>query len=301
MASAIASHARAVPGSRRLLAAFGDERLVALVRRGSPAAFEALYDRHHRALLSFCRHLLGSREDAEDAVQFAFTSAHERLHADARAVVFRPWLFTVARNRALSMLRARRPSAAGGAERSTAGLSEEVERREDLRALVADLGGLPERQRSALLLAELGGFDHREIAEVVGCEAAQVKALVFQARTKLAEGRRAREIPCAEVREQLAAGARSRGRWNGVVARHVRSCSGCEELATEVRRQRRMMALVLPVIPGRAPSRPPAPEEEAAARRSSGSSPRPAPSRRAPPRWARYARSESARWRPAER
>lgn len=98
----------AVPGSRRLLAAAGDERLVALVRRGSGAAFEALYDRHHHALLSFCRHLLGSREDAEDAVQFAFTSAYQGLRRDSRPVTFKPWLFTIARNQ--GCVRASRPT-----------------------------------------------------------------------------------------------------------------------------------------------------------------------------------------------
>lgn len=118
-----------------------------------------------------------------------------------------------------------------------------------LRALVGDLGRLPERQRSALLLAALGGFDHGEIAEVVGCEVGQVKALVFQARTKLTEDRRARDIPCPEIREQLAAGSRAGRRRRGAVARHVRACAGCTDFATEVRRQQGMLALVLPVVP----------------------------------------------------
>ena len=51
----------------RLLRAAPDERLVAALRRGDEKAFEAIYDRHHRALLGFCRHMLGSHEEAEDA------------------------------------------------------------------------------------------------------------------------------------------------------------------------------------------------------------------------------------------
>src|SRR4051812_2939483 len=54
-------------GNRRLRR-LGDERLAALVARGDVGAFEALYDRHHAALLAFCRHMTGSREDGEDAL-----------------------------------------------------------------------------------------------------------------------------------------------------------------------------------------------------------------------------------------
>jgi hypothetical protein len=50
----------APPRSRRLLAALGDDRLVAEARRGNETAFEAIFERYHRPLLSFCRHILGS-------------------------------------------------------------------------------------------------------------------------------------------------------------------------------------------------------------------------------------------------
>ena len=60
-----------------------DDRLVRFVRRGDPTAFEVLYDRHAAALLSFCLYMLGSRHDAEDAVQATFASAHRSLLADS--------------------------------------------------------------------------------------------------------------------------------------------------------------------------------------------------------------------------
>ena len=63
----------------RLLRAAPDERLVAALRRGDEKAFEAIYDRHHRALLGFCRHMLGSHEEAEDALQRVFVAAHRHL------------------------------------------------------------------------------------------------------------------------------------------------------------------------------------------------------------------------------
>src|SRR5665809_86109 len=91
----------------RLLRGASDERLVAALRRGDESAFEAIYDRHHRALLGFCRHMLGSHEEAEDALQRGFVSAHGHLRDGTAHVNLKPWLYTIARNRCLSSLRAR--------------------------------------------------------------------------------------------------------------------------------------------------------------------------------------------------
>src|SRR4051794_34245276 len=149
----------------RPLSARSDEALVDLVRRGDDAAFEVLYDRYHRGILAFCRHMLGSREESEDAVQQTFLSAYDAMRRSSRHLQARPWLYTIARNRCLSMLRARRerPAADGELVVPTEGLADTVERRADLRAMLADLLGLPEDQRAALLLAELGDLSHGEI------------------------------------------------------------------------------------------------------------------------------------------
>ena len=85
-----------------------DDRLVAMVRTGSEPAFEAIFDRHHRTVLAFCRHMVGSPEEAEDAVQHTFLAAYRQLRHAPGPIHLRPWLYTVARNRCLSMLRARR-------------------------------------------------------------------------------------------------------------------------------------------------------------------------------------------------
>src|SRR5687767_9740766 len=66
--------------SKRLLALAPDERLVARIRRGSDVAFEVAFERHGPGVLSFCRHMLGSREEAEDAVQHTFAAAYRALH-----------------------------------------------------------------------------------------------------------------------------------------------------------------------------------------------------------------------------
>ena len=238
-----------IPRSRKLLSALSDERLVEQLRRGSEIAFEVLYDRHHRAILSYCRHMLGSLDEAEDAVQQSFVSAHADLIATDKPIRFKAWLYTIARNRCLTMLRARRERPSDEIELiSTAGLGEEVQQRDDLRAMVGDVQELPEDQRAALILSELGDLSHAEVAQVIGCPEAKVKSLVFQARSGLIERRKARDTPCEEIREELAT-LRGGSLRRGPIRRHLNACPACAEFRADVKRQRQMLALVLPVFP----------------------------------------------------
>src|SRR3954451_5211188 len=95
----------ALSGRSPLLRLQGDERLLALTRRGNSAAFEALVQRYESRLLAFCRHMLGSREDAEDVLQEVFTASYNAILADDRPINARPWLYRIARNRCLNHLR----------------------------------------------------------------------------------------------------------------------------------------------------------------------------------------------------
>jgi RNA polymerase sigma factor (sigma-70 family) len=226
----------------------GDQRLVAQIRQGNDTAFEVAYERHGPGILSFCRHMLGSREDAEDAVQYAFAAAYRDLLRDDREINLKPWLYRIARNRCISVLRSRREAPSDAIELSTVGLAEKVERRVELRELLADLRELPSDQREALLLTEIGGLSHAEVSGVLGCEVAQVKALVFSARNKLIERRQARDAPCEEIREQLA-NLRGGSLRRNHLRHHLHGCHACREYRDEVQRQRRMLATALPVMP----------------------------------------------------
>jgi hypothetical protein len=123
-----------------------------------------------------------------------------------------------------------------------------VQRRQDLRDLLSDLSGLPDEQRAALVLAELGAVSHDEIATVLDVPREKVKALVFQARTSLLASRKARDTPCEEIREQIAnlSGGSLR---RTTLRRHLRECPGCTAFRQEVAMQRRALAVALPVIP----------------------------------------------------
>jgi RNA polymerase sigma factor (sigma-70 family) len=240
---------RSVPSSRRLLSSHSDDRLVAEAKCGSEAAFEAIYERYHRPLLSFCRHMLGSREDTEDVLQHTFSAAFRTLARTDGRIRLQPWLYTIARNRCISVIRARREQPVEEVEPvPTAGLSEEIERRSDLRDLLYDIAELPENQRAALVLSEAADLGHAEIAEVLDCEKKRVKALIFQARSSLITSRRARDVACTDIRAKLAT-ARGSALRGATLRRHLKRCPGCAEYAEEVRRQRAMLAVVLPVAP----------------------------------------------------
>src|SRR5688500_9298716 len=249
---ASAARRPAHPGPRvpaRLLRLASDERLVEHVRRGSEPAFEAVFDRHHRGVLAFCRHMLGSAEEGEDAVQHTFMAAYRSLVGSSRPIQLRPWLYTIARNRCLSVLRARREKPVDDLEElQTENLSVQVQRRQDLRDLLRDVGELPEEQRAALVLAEVGGVSHDEIAEVLGVPREKVKALVFQARSSLISSREARETPCEDIRVQLSE-LRGGALRRNTLRRHLSTCPGCRQFRAALQDQRKMLALALPVVP----------------------------------------------------
>jgi RNA polymerase sigma factor (sigma-70 family) len=219
------------------------------LRQGDEHCFEAIFKRHHAPLLSYCRHMLGNREEAEDALQQAFIRAHRALLGASPPRELRPWLYAIARNCCLSAIAARRPTGElYDGTPSLVGLTDEVHERQDLRDLVGDIGRLPEDQRSALLLSELEDLDHRAIATIVGCPVSKVKALIYQARTTLIAERAARESPCQEIRERLAV-ARGGELRRGSLRRHLNICPGCRDFQSAIAAQRQSLASVLPVLP----------------------------------------------------
>jgi RNA polymerase sigma factor (sigma-70 family) len=251
--AATAVHVRSPgPARARRLPRVGDDRLVARVRAGDDAAFEIIYDRYYRGLLAFCGHMLGSRQEAEDALQHSFASAYRALRGSAGDIDLRPWLYTIARNRCLSALRAQRAQVS--ADRLAAevgpfeGMPAQVQQRADLRELVDELQRLPDDQRAALVLFELGDESHAQIAAVLGVRREKVKALVFQAREALMRARDARATPCVEIREQLATDT-GRVPRRSVARRHIDRCPGCADFEREVRRQRAAFAAILPLVP----------------------------------------------------
>ncbi|HWC26394.1 MAG TPA: sigma-70 family RNA polymerase sigma factor, partial [Solirubrobacteraceae bacterium] len=240
-------------GPTPLLRLQSDERLIALVRRGNHAAFEMLVSRYGSRLLAFCRHMLGSREDAEDVLQEVFAAAFNAILADDRAINVRPWLYRIARNRSLNHLRRVQPI---GVDSMDVHLSEggvttadKVHRREDFRLLVADVQDLPETQKTALLLREIDALSYEQIAEAMETTIPSVKSLLVRARVSLAEAAEARTLTCEQVREELGEVAEGLRRSSAPMRRHVRGCERCRGFKSQLRSTNKALAAVFPVAP----------------------------------------------------
>ena len=245
--------AESLRGPTPLLRIQSDERLVTLTRRGNQAAYEALVARYQSRLLAFCRHMLGSREDAEDVLQEVFAAAFNAMMADDRALNVRPWLYRIARNRSLNHLRR---TQAIGVDSMDVHLSEhgattadKVHKREEFRQLMEDVQELPETQRTALLLREIDALSYEQIAEAMETTVPSIKSLLVRARVSLAEAAEARLLTCEEVREELGEVAEGLRRTTAPARRHLRSCDRCTAFRKQLRDTNKALASVLPVGP----------------------------------------------------
>jgi RNA polymerase sigma factor (sigma-70 family) len=240
-------------GRSPLLRLQSDERLIALVRRGNHHAFEALVARYQARLLAFCRHMLSSKEDAEDVLQEVFAAAFNAVLADDRSINVRPWLYRIARNRSLNHLRR---TQAVGVDSMDVHLSEngqttadKVHRREEFRLLIADVQELPETQRTALLLREIDALSYEQIAEAMETTVPSVKSLLVRARVSLAEAAEARLLSCEEVRRELGEVAEGLMRTSAPVRRHARGCDRCATFRKQLRQNNKALAALFPVGP----------------------------------------------------
>jgi RNA polymerase sigma factor (sigma-70 family) len=250
------THPSTVPGLRgpsALLRLQSDERLIGLTRRGHHAAFETLCGRYQSRLLSFCRHMLGSREDAEDVLQEVFAAAFNAVLADEREINVRPWLYRIARNRSLNHLR--RTAAIGvdsmDVHYAENGIStgDKVLRRESFRELIADVHELPETQRTALLLREIDALSYEQIAHAMETTVPSVKSLLVRARISLAEAAEARKLSCEEVRLELGEVAEGLTKLSTPSRRHVRGCERCLSFKKQLKQNNHALAAILPVGP----------------------------------------------------
>src|SRR5256714_5862208 len=238
-------------GRSPLLRLKGDDQLIELTRKGQHGAFEALVSRYQSRLLAFCRHMLGSTEDAEDVLQEVFTAAFNAICADERPINARPWLYRIARNRCLNHLR--RPQHAGQDSMDVferdggATTADTVHTREEFRQIVADVGELPESQRTALLLREIDALSYEQIAEAMDTTVPSVKSLLVRARVSLAEAAEARLLTCEEVRIELGQVAAGLTRSSPPIRRHLRMCERCTVFRRELRKTNRALAAVYPI------------------------------------------------------
>jgi RNA polymerase sigma factor (sigma-70 family) len=243
--------AHPAPARTLFLSRLSDERLARLVAAGSRRAIGELYKRYHQPLYRYCRSILLNDPDAQDAVQSTFVSALSALQRSQRDAPLRPWLFRIAHNESISLVRRRRGSGEELAEEHAPPVASAAERageRARLALLITDLVELPDRLRSALCMRELSGLSHEEIAIALNMSVGGAKQAIFEARRALAEFVEGRDMPCEEIRRKISDGDRRALRGRRVRA-HLRDCRGCAAFAAAMPARRADLRALAPVLP----------------------------------------------------
>lgn len=178
-----------------------DLEAAAEARKGNQLAFRALVERHSRSVFRLAFRMTGNEQDAEDMVQETFLRAYKQLHRFDGRASFGTWLYRIAANCSLDLLRARRTrkeqsctAASDGDESknlldnvaSPAPDPERIARSEQLANMLEPaLQQLSETERTAFVLRHYEGHDIEEIAKVLGVNKGAAKHSVFRAVQKL--------------------------------------------------------------------------------------------------------------------
>jgi RNA polymerase sigma factor (sigma-70 family) len=239
------SEAAAAPGLSRWQS---DERLTRRACGGDERAFAAIFRRYHQPLYRFCLAIVGNPEDAQDVLQNTMVKVMRALPGEERTIELKPWLYRIAHNEAIDLLRRRRETRQLDAELAAPGygLAEDVATRERLRRLLTDLRELPERQRETLVMRELAGLEFEEIGAALGTSDAVARQTLYEARQSLRQMEEGREMSCDEVTRALSDGDGRVTRRRDVRA-HLRSCAGCRSFRDEIKSRQHDLAAISPL------------------------------------------------------
>jgi RNA polymerase sigma-70 factor, ECF subfamily len=180
-----------------------DAALMLRVKQGDTAAFTELVDKYKQPVMNLACRTLRDATEAEDLAQNVFVQVYKSAHRYKVAAKFSTWLFTIARNLCLNEIRrrSRHPAESLDAphpEQEDQPLHQFEDRKSvsppanllqgELEEKIAEvLAGLPENQRTAILLCRQEELSYEEIAEVLGCSLSATKSLIHRGRETLKE------------------------------------------------------------------------------------------------------------------
>jgi RNA polymerase sigma factor (sigma-70 family) len=238
------SEAVAAPFGRLL----SDERLTQRAVGGDERAFAAIFRRYHQSLFRFCLAIVGNPDDASEALQNTMIKVLRALPGEEREIDLKPWLYRIAHNESIDLLRRRRETRQLDVEQVAPGygLAEDAAARERLRRLITDLKNLPERQREVLVMRELAGLGFKEIGTALGTSGAVARQTLYEARQSLRQMEEGREMSCAIVTKALSDGDGRVTRRRDVRA-HLRSCAYCQGFSEEIKSRQRDLAALSPL------------------------------------------------------
>jgi len=238
------SEALAAPLSRLL----SDERLTKRAVGGDERAFATIFRRYHQSLYRFCLTIVGNPHDAQEALQNTMIKVLRALPGEERQIELKPWLYRIAHNESIDLLRRRRESSQLDVEQIAPGygLAEDAATRERLRRLLIDMKALPERQREVLVMRELAGLDFEEIGSALDTSGAVARQTLYEARQSLRQMEEGREMSCATVTKALSDGDGRVTRRRDVRA-HLRSCAQCQAFREEIESRQHDLAALAPL------------------------------------------------------
>ncbi len=170
-----------------------EARLIRSAARGNTAAFTALTERYRQRIFAVCFRVLKNNADAQDAAQEALVKIYLKLSSFGFKSQFSSWVFTIARNSALDLLRKKKQDVSmealseSGFELPSPGLLPETsaEHAELKLTLTALINSLPPEQRDCLVLMDMDGYSIEEIGEILSIPTGTVKSRLHRGREKL--------------------------------------------------------------------------------------------------------------------
>lgn len=198
-----------------------EPELIRLAQQGDAAAFEGLYQLHNRRVYSLCLRMVGNTAEAEDLTQEAFLQLFRKISTFRGESAFSTWLHRLAVNVVLMKLRKK-----SGKETSLEQVTDPDEEsgtpRRDFGTLDVRLSGsldrvnlqraveqLPPGYKAVFVLHDVQGFEHNEIAEIMGCSIGNSKSQLHKARMRL------RDLLHETVREKAREERRAAGSGTG--------------------------------------------------------------------------------------
>jgi RNA polymerase sigma-70 factor (ECF subfamily) len=183
-----------------------DAVLMLRVKRGDRAAFAELVDKYKQPVMNFICRSLRDEAEAEDLAQNVFLQVYKSRSRYKQTAKFSTWLFTIARNLCLNELRRRSRHPAESIEETQAeneshdgAMQRQYEDKSQMappekllqgelaQKIEEALAGLPENQRSAILLCRREDLSYEEIADILDCSLSATKSLIHRGRETLKE------------------------------------------------------------------------------------------------------------------
>ena len=172
---------------------------IRLAQQGDAAAFETIYELHSRRVYALCLRMTGDPVEAEDLAQEAFLQVFRKIHTFRGESAFSSWLHRLTANIVLMRFRRKRPVSisldemtrptedkghyafeVGALDQRLSGLFDRVD-------IHAALDQLPQGYKSMFLLHDVRGYEHNEIASMLGCSVGNSKSQLHKARKRLRE------------------------------------------------------------------------------------------------------------------